>query len=149
MTCITRLKMPIKMSEIAVKTGFLVVAHKPIATAIVTVAQEIMGSIEDCVPIDIVSDESKDALQKQLEKAWSSLNAEQIVVLLDLEGATPCNVLKNYCKEKECLKISPLSLPLLLKLVGYRNLDLKELVKKAKQVVINTSFDKEVLHENS
>lgn len=122
------------------ETGFLIVAHKPIATAMFTVAQGILGSIKNCIPIDIVSDEPKDNLQQQIKDAWEKLNTQQIVVLLDLEGATPCNLLKNFCSGKECLQVAPLSLPLLLKLLSYRELEFKDLALKAKQIQVTTNL---------
>ncbi len=124
------------------RTGFLVVAHKPIASSMVKVAEEIMGNLDGCMPIDIVSDDPKEKIQEQIKNAWESLKVQQRIVILDVEGATPGNILRAFCKDKKFLLARPLSLPLLLKLFGYRELDLEELARKAREVCVIASLEK-------
>ena len=118
-------KMFLSPPEEKMRTGFLVVAHKPIASSMVKVAEEIMGNLDGCMPIDIVSDDPKER-----------------IVILDVEGATPGNILRAFCKDKKFLLARPLSLPLLLKLFGYRELDLEELARKAREVCVIASLEK-------
>lgn len=114
--------------------GLIIAAHKPIAGAFREATLQIMKEVPDFIAVDIDSDASAEALQKQLSEAWDSLEAEERVVILDIEGATPCNVMRGYCETHPCLFLVPLSLPLLFKMICYRSLSLKELEQKAKEI---------------
>ena len=107
------------------KTGFLLVAHKPLASSFNSVAKEIFAGLEAVEAVDIDSDEDRQLQQEQLERAWNAIDADQKVVLVDVFGATPGNVVCAFAKEKNCECIAPLSLPLLMKLLCYRNQPLK------------------------
>lgn len=115
------------------KTGFLLVAHKPLASAFNSVAEEIFVGLEAVEAVDIDSDEDRQLQQEQLEKAWNAIDADQKVVLVDVFGATPGNVVCAFAKEKNCECIAPLSLPLLMKLLCYRNQPLEVLLEKASE----------------
>lgn len=115
------------------KTGFLLVAHKPLASSFNSVAKEIFAGLEAVEAVDIDSDEDRQLQQEQLERAWNAIDAEQKVVLVDVFGATPGNVVCAFAKEKNCECIAPLSLPLLMKLLCYRNQPLKVLLEKASE----------------
>lgn len=115
------------------KTGFLLVAHKPLASSFNSVAKEIFAGLEAVEAVDIDSDEDRQLQQEQLERAWNAIDADQKVVLVDVFGATPGNVVCAFAKEKNCEFIAPLSLPLLMKLLCYRNQPLKVLLEKASE----------------
>ena len=110
--------------------SLIIAAHKPIASAFREATLQIMKEVPDFIAVDIDSDASAEALQKQL----SSIEAEERVVILDIEGATPCNVMRGFCETHPCLFLVPLSLPLLFKMICYRSLSLKELEQKAKEI---------------
>ena len=115
------------------KTGYLLVAHKPLASAFKSVADEIFGGLDAVQAVDIDSDEDRQVQQEQLEKAWNAIDADQKVVLLDVFGATPGNVVCGCAKQKKCECVAPLSLPLLMKLLCYRNQPLEVLLEKASE----------------
>ena len=96
--------------------GIILAAHKPIASAMLKAATQIMGQFE------------------HLKKVWESVQTDEMIILLDIEGATPCNVLKKYISGKRCMVVSPLSFPLFFKMLTYRSLSFEELRAKAQEV---------------
>ena len=77
------------------KTGFLLVAHKPLASAFNSVAEEIFAGLEAVEAGDIDSDEDRQLQQEQLEKAWNAIDADQKVVLVDVFA------IFFFCKRKK------------------------------------------------
>ena len=65
---------------------------------------------------------------------WDSVQTEEMIILLDIEGATPCNGLKKYTSGKRCMLVSPLSFPLFFKMLTYRSLSFEELRAKAQEI---------------
>ncbi len=55
------------------KTGFLLVAHKPLASSFNSVAKEIFAGLEAVEAVDIDSDEDRQLQQEQLEKSLGML----------------------------------------------------------------------------
>lgn len=114
--------------------GIILVAHKPIASSMVQAATAIFGSLSHCAAADIDSDICETEQFEQLENVFESVGTEEVVILLDIEGATPCNLIKKFCKNKKCIIISPLSFPLLFKMLSYRSLSFEELARKAEEI---------------
>ena len=78
-------------------------------------ATQIMGPIDHCAAADIDSDAKESDQFEHLKKVWDSVQTEEMIILLDIEGATPCNVLKKYTSGKRCMLVSPLSFTLFFK----------------------------------
>ncbi len=114
--------------------GIILAAHKPIASAMLKAATQIMGPIDHCAAADIDSDAKESDQFEHLKKVWDSVQTEEMIILLDIEGATPCNVLKKYTSGKRCMLVSPLSFPLFFKMLTYRSLSFEELRAKAQEV---------------
>lgn len=128
--------------------GIILAAHKPIASAMLKAATMIMGPIEHCAAADIDSNANEKEQFEHLTKVWDSVQAEEIIILLDIEGATPCNVLKKYTSGKHCMIVSPLSFPLFFKMLTYRSLSFEELRAKAQEVRPVICIPGECTHEN-
>ena len=75
--------------------GIILAAHKPIASAMLKAATQIMGPIDHCAAADIDSDAKESDQFEHLKKVWDSVQTEEMIILLDIEGATPCNVLRS------------------------------------------------------
>ena len=118
--------------------GIILAAHKPIASAMLKAATQIMGPIDHCAAADIDSDAKESDQFEHLKKVWDSVQTEEMIILLDIEGATPCNVLKKYTSGKRCMLVSPLSFPLFFKMLTYRSLSFEELRAKAQSAPVKT-----------
>ncbi len=116
----------------------MIVAHKPIASAFREVIGQIFGNVEDVEAVDIVSDEPQDKQIEQLEDSWSKLHSQETVVITDLCGATPSNISHRFSNEKAILVLDPLSLPLLMKVICYREKSLGVIAQKAGEIGLNT-----------
>jgi mannose/fructose-specific phosphotransferase system component IIA len=118
-------------------TGFLILAHKPLAQAAADVVTAIYKSNPGVCAVDVDSDHPGCDIERQIKEACSRLAqvCDQIVLVEDICGATPANVAERMDGRPWVARICPLSLPLLLKLVNYRNKPLDELLLKAREVV--------------
>lgn len=114
--------------------GIILAAHKPIAGAMLQAATGILGPLEHVAAADIDSDATEKDQVEHLKYVFSQVDSDEVIFLLDIEGATPCNVLKKFCSAKRCMIISPLSFPLFFKMLNYRHLSFEELAKKAEEV---------------
>lgn len=117
-------------------TGILIVAHKPLGSAFFKVLKGILGQVNDVEIVDIESDDPEDKKQDQLRCAWNSLKTERKIAIVDVEGATPYNAFTRFSKNRFIFIVSPLSLPVLLKMICYRELPERELKEKIKEIQI-------------
>ena len=118
--------------------GIILAAHNPIAAAMLQAATGILGPLDHVAAADIDSDASEKDQFEHLKYVLSQVDSDEVIFLLDIEGATPCNVLKKFCTTKRCMIISPLSFPLFFKMLTYRHLSFDELAKKAEEVRLVT-----------
>ncbi len=110
------------------------VAHRPLASSLCQVAREIFGKLVEVEPVDIVSDQPKEEQLKQMEAVWSKLGSEGKIILTDLIGATPYNVASEFASSRSALFFYPLSLPLLMKVMSYRDESVEILTEKVREV---------------
>jgi mannose/fructose-specific phosphotransferase system component IIA len=118
-------------------TGFLILAHKPLAQAAAAVVEAVYKSNPGVCAVDVDSDLPGCETERQIREACGRLSGicDRIVLIEDVCGATPANVAERMTDRPWVARICPLSLPLLLKLVNYRNKPLDELLQKAREVV--------------
>ncbi len=84
-----------------VKTGFLLVAHKPLASRrLIQLLKEIFAGLEAVEAVDIDSDEDRQLQQEQLERAWNAIDADQKVVLVDVLVQRPAMSFAPLQKKK-------------------------------------------------
>jgi len=117
-------------------TGFLVLAHKPLAQAALEVVTTIYKSNPGVAAVDVESDLPDAVTQEQIRVACRALRekCDQIVLIEDVCGATPSNIARRMENQDWAARVCPLSVPLLLKLINYRNKPLSELLQKASEI---------------
>lgn len=109
----------------------LVIAHAPLATALVHCTRHIFGELpRQFAALDVVPDEDPD---KALEAARYLLDRTSdgcgAVVFTDLYGATPARIATQLACLRQVAVISGVSLPMVVKALGRRRgVDLAELV---------------------
>ena len=114
--------------------GILLVTHGKVGETFIDVANKILGELplsykSVSVPWQVDIDGLKAVLRQELNK----LNqGSGVLVLTDLYGATPTNVVKAWQQPGEVEVISGLNLPMLLKIMNYPHSNLSQLVEKAK-----------------
>lgn len=108
--------------------SIILVSHGQIASSIYDVAKIIMPDFIGNVFI-IDGNEGTDQLEAQLSDALKKVTNSEVLILTDVCGATPDNIVKRTLNDKNIAIISGLSLPMLLKVFNYSTHPLAELVK--------------------
>lgn len=115
------------------KTCLLLIAHAPLASALRACALHVFPECDTAVlALDIAPDAQ---LQRMCEAAHALLEqaaAEQILVLSDVVGATPCNVAQSLTSNDHVRLLAGVNLPMLLRAINYREESLDSLVERAK-----------------
>ena len=111
----------------------LVVAHEPLATALIHCTRHVFGRLPSQVAaLDVVPDEDPVAALKAARDLAARVNdGSGLVVLTDLFGATPARIAVQLAEPGRVAVFHGANLPLLLKLLNYRrSVPLEDLVDK-------------------
>lgn len=114
------------------KTGILIIAHTPLASALRDCVLHVfpeMGSVVKA--LDVLPHDSPERSAQAAQQLWSELGADQMLVLTDVFGATPCNVAQRIVDGVHSKLIAGVNLPMLLRAVTYRHETLDSLVARA------------------
>lgn len=122
--------------------GILIIAHTPIASAMLSFAEHVYGSIPEHIrAIDIPAHEdAKISFERVLAAAKAVETDGELLVLTDVMGATPANVASRLITQQGSSSIklkvqilAGLNLPMLMRAVSYRDDALDALVQKTLQ----------------
>lgn len=119
----------------------LLVAHAPLASALLAVAQHVFPELAPrmrAVDVEPQADAHqveisiRDALRALLEAGRSPANsAPEALVLADVFGATPCNAALAAAEGLPVRVVTGVSVPMLWRVLGYANKTIDELVLSA------------------
>jgi len=110
--------------------GILLVTHEGIGSSLLAVAMRLLRQLPlKAEAFEIPFDADPDALLPQASAALRRVDGGQGVLLLtDLYGATPSNLAARLARiGTPVRRVSALSLPMLLRVMNYSELDLDEL----------------------
>ena len=110
--------------------GILLVTHEGIGSALLAVATRLLRQLPlKTEAFEVPFDAAPDALLPQASAALRRVDGGQGVLLLtDLYGATPSNLAAKLARiGTPVRRVSALSLPMLLRVMNYSELDLDEL----------------------
>ena len=119
--------------------GILIVAHTPIASAILEFVEHVYSSVPDQIfAIDVSAHEdTKVITQRLLERIEQMQSSSEVLILTDIMGATPSNVASKLSSSASTGKVlqivTGLNLPMLLRAISHRHEPLDEIVEKALQ----------------
>ncbi len=119
----------------------LVIAHEPLATALIHCTRHIYGRLPTQVAaLDVIPDEDPDIALRSARNLAARINdGSGLVVLTDLFGATPARVAVQLAEPLRVMVFHGVNLPLLLKLLNYRrNVSLEDLAKKLQASISNS-----------
>jgi mannose PTS system EIIA component len=110
-------------------TKLIVVAHEPLASALLAVLKHVHGSVPAHVfALDVAANELPSTTQHSIA---ALVSGEQALVLTDLPGATPHNCANAACEQMHhAVMLSPVSAPLLLRALNYSHLPAQALRDK-------------------
>ena len=110
--------------------GILLVTHKGIGTALVAVATRLLDVLPLRVEaLEVPFDGDPDVLLPQASAALRKVDGgDGVLLLTDLYGATPSNLAARLSQlGTPVRRVSALSLPMLLRVMNYAELDLDEM----------------------
>ena len=116
---------------------FFLVCHKPLGSSLQKCVEFSIGkSIEEIINIEITPNDNLPEVQNLIEQAWHKCGKPQeIFVFSDLKGATPCNGLLSWLKNKKIFYrgVTGINLPMLVCAINHKNLSLDSLLEKVLQ----------------
>ena len=112
--------------------GILIIAHAPLASALRDCALHVFP---DCAAgvraVDVLPDEAPEATLERAQQAMQALGTDQVLLLSDVFGATPCNVAQKLGDGVTTRLVAGANLPMLLRSVCYRHESLEALATRA------------------
>lgn len=113
-------------------TRILVLAHSPLASALREVASH---AFPDCAPtidaMDVEPNLDADALEAELRLRLQRPDGSDTLVLVDVFGATPCNVALRVADGVHARVVTGVNVPMLWRALCYRHEPLDVLVERA------------------
>jgi PTS system ascorbate-specific IIA component len=113
--------------------GILIVAHGALGESLIQCATHVMGSrpvLLEQFGIDMHDDPA--TLLPVMQKVVRDLDeGDGVLILSDIYGATPCNIVSKLVKQNSVEGIAGVNLPMLVRALTYRNGDLTKLAEKA------------------
>jgi PTS system mannose-specific IIA component len=113
--------------------GVLIVTHGEIGTALLSSASQILGGAQEQVlTLSVWRQDDPDDLVLRARELLERLDAgDGVLVLTDIFGATPGNVVSRLLQDNRVEGVSGVSLPMLLRLLTARNGSLSAAVQRA------------------
>jgi PTS system ascorbate-specific IIA component len=119
--------------------SLIVVAHAPLASSLVRVAQDILGELPETAAFDIEldcdSDVTVDALLEQMQALDQGAG---VLLLCDLKGATPGNIAtRAHLVYRQSSLVFGVNLPMLLRSANYIHQPHADVAKAATEGACN------------
>lgn len=125
--------------------ALLLVTHKKIATSLIECASNIVNDAPDNLAfVEVPMDIPTDPIESEISDKLDTLDRDDgTLILTDLYGGTPSNIASKFAQLNDTRFISGLNLPMLVKIMNYRDLPLDELTEK----ILGGGKKSIVLHE--
>lgn len=112
--------------------GILIIAHAPLASALRDCALHVFP---DCaagvLALDVLANDAPEHSLQQAHNALTALATQEVLLLSDVFGATPCNVAQQLGDGSRTRLVAGVNLPMLLRSVCYRHESLESLAARA------------------
>jgi PTS system ascorbate-specific IIA component len=113
-------------------TAVLIVAHAPLATALRAVAQH---AYPDCAgglaAVDVGPESPPADVEADLRAALQAFNGQDVLILTDVFGATPCNVAMHVSDGVRARVVTGVNVPMVWRTLCYTKESLEALVVRA------------------
>ena len=112
--------------------GIFIIAHAPLASAFRECALHVFPeNAAGVVALDVQPDMPPEETLAQARVMLAQIGTPQTLVLTDIFGATPCNVAQKLVDGVSARLLTGINLPMLLRVVCYRQEPLDALVARA------------------
>ena len=110
--------------------GVLLVTHKELAEALITVCDLILGRQDGVAAISLDPHASPEECRQQIQRGLAQVNnGNGVIILTDMLGGTPSNLTLTFLQEGKVEVVTGVNLPMLMKLSQLR--EEKDLVQVA------------------
>ncbi len=115
--------------------GILIVTHKELAEALMSVYDLILGGHEAILALSLDPNDPPEISQQQIQRALPQVNnGNGVIILTDMLGGTPSNLALPFLQEGKVEVITGVNLPMLMKLAQVRDQkNLREVALALKQ----------------
>jgi PTS system mannose-specific IIA component len=101
--------------------GVLIVTHKDLAEALLTVYDLILGRQEGVQALSLDPSAPPETLVQQIQNSIAQLNnGDGVLILTDMLGGTPSNLSLSFLQEGKVEVLTGVNLPMLMKLANLR-----------------------------
>ena len=112
--------------------SLLIVAHAPLASSLMAVARHVYPECSrTAAAVDVSPGAEPEAVQAQIRTALAELGAEEVLMLVDVFGATPCNAALAVADGQHIRVVAGVNVPMLWRTLCYAEQSLDELVNRA------------------
>ncbi|MBP6221059.1 MAG: PTS fructose transporter subunit IIA [Limnohabitans sp.] len=112
--------------------GILIIAHAPLANALRECALHVFPDCASGVlAVDVRPNDAPEVTLAEARRAMTALGTDQVLLLSDVFGATPCNVAQQLNDGQHTRLVAGANLPMLLRSVCYRHESLEALAARA------------------
>jgi PTS system ascorbate-specific IIA component len=112
--------------------SILLVAHAPLASSLQAVARHAFSECSaEVAAVDVLPTAGLEDAEAQIAAALERLPSDEVLVLSDVFGATPCNAALNACDGVRARVLAGVNVSMLWRALCYSNLPLAELVTRA------------------
>jgi PTS system ascorbate-specific IIA component len=112
--------------------SILIVAHAPLASCLLAIAKH---AFADCSPdlaaVDVAATSDLQQTQAEIAQALERLPGPEVLVMVDVFGATPCNAAMAAVDGVLSRVVVGVNVPMLWRTLCYAHLPLSELVTRA------------------
>ena len=113
-------------------THILIISHAPLASALKACVLHVYPEVaESVLAMDVPPDAPLESLVATARQLIASIHSENVLVLTDVFGATPCNVALKIVDGYRSRLVAGVNFPMLLRTVNYRHEPLDVLVERA------------------
>jgi len=109
--------------------GVLVISHEPLGTALIRATRHVFGRMPaQLAALDVVPDQdTEEAFAAATALALRINDGSGVLVLTDCFGATPSRIAMRMAEPQRVHVLAGVNLPMVLKALGHRHMDLSEL----------------------
>lgn len=120
------------------QNNFLLLGHNKIASETMSAAEFIYKKqLSNFYVLDIQKNENKILIEKRIVDKINSLSQNKnLLILTDVYGCTHSNIILSQKKNNFFSCVFGFNLPILLKIINYKNLKLDEILKKIQDSLI-------------
>lgn len=113
------------------KPKLIVMSHGKLAYETIESAKMIVGDLLEAEVVSMLEEDGMSGTKEKLERILESYEKQNIVILTDLRGGTPCNVALSYLMQFPNLRImSGLNLAMVIEYAVSTESDIDILVEK-------------------